>query len=263
MNPGFALSALSLLTVIGNLVAYYPKMMGNHAALKPRLEQGVMASALVLAIAALAMRPGIFGIAAAVLALVPSSLFLLATATSGLPAQPSAISVGDIAPEFRVLDSKGHDIHLSDLRGTPVLLKFYRGYWCPYCVAELDQLNRYAKEFEALGVKLIALSSDRVDELAIFEKKHDWAVRLLADPDLVAHRRYNVQHRNFAARRGPFREIAIPTTILIDADGRVLLLERTPDFRVRPQADMILAKTRALLAGNANASSEACDVCVA
>ncbi len=265
MNFGLALALLSLAAAAGNLAAYYPKMTGNRAALRPRLEQVVMTLALILAIAALTMRPGVLGVAVAILAILPSSLFLLATLTSGLPRQPSSVSLGEIAPEFQVLDSRGRPFRLSDLRGSPALLKFYRGYWCPYCVAELEQLDRYAPDFDALGVKLIAISSDRVDELGMFAKKHGWAIRLLADPDLVAHRRYNVQHRNFAPRRGPFREIAIPTTILLDADGRVLLVERASDFRVRPQADKILAKTRALLAGNENASAtpEDCDVCVA
>ena len=261
MTPGLALASFSLLATVGNLAVYYPKMTGNRAALRPRLEQGVMALAVALALTAIVLRPGAIGITIAVLAIIPSSLFLLATFTSGLPNQPSTVSVGEVAPEFRATDSHGRQLHLSNFRGRPVLLKFYRGYWCPYCVAELEQLNRYASEFNALGVKLLAVSSDRVDELRMFEGKHDWAIKLLVDPDLVVHRRYNVQHRNFAPKRGPFREIAIPTTILIDADGRVLLLERTPDFRVRPQADMILAKTRALLA--ANTSTEACDVCVA
>jgi peroxiredoxin len=144
-------------------------------------------------------------------------------------------------------------------------LKFYRGYWCPYCVGELDQLNRYAKDFAALGVTLVALSSDRVDELQAFRRKHDWAITLLADPALDVHRLYNVQQRNFTPRRGPFRDLAIPSTILIDRDGRVLLIEQSVNFRVRPQADRILAKTKALVTESAleSAAAASCDVCAA
>ena len=262
MNPGFALAALSLVTTVGNLVTYYPKMMGNHATLRPRLEQALMFLALILAVGAFAMHPGWLGGAIAIVASIPALLFLLATFTSGLPDKATAVAAGELAPDFQLKDADGNAFRLSALRGSPVLIKFYRGYWCPYCVAELDQLNRYADQFESLGVKLIAVSSDNADELRMFAKKHDWAIRLLADPDLAAHRLYNVQHRKFAARRGPFREIAIPTTILLDRNGRVLWLERTPDFRVRPQADMVLAKTRALL-HQPVAAAQDCEVCVA
>ena len=146
-----------------------------------------------------------------------------------------------------------------------VLLKFYRGYWRPYCVAELAQLNEFAKDFAALGVKLVAVSSDGPDELRPFKRKHNWDITLLADPALAIHRLYNVQQRNFTPRRGPFRELAIPTTILIDRDRRVLWLDQAVDFRVRPQAAMVLAKARSLLSSTVPeaTSADACDVCAA
>jgi peroxiredoxin len=263
LNTGLLLTSASLAATIGNLVVYHPKMMSNHATLRPRLEQAVMILAVLLAVAGFFLQPGIVGYVLGGVALVPAGLFLLATTTSGLPAQKLAVGVGEMAPDFTSVDAEGHRFQLSDLRGSPVLLKFYRGFWCPYCVAELDQLNRYAKDFGELGVKLVALSSDREDELRPFGRKHRWTIQLLADPALTVHRLYNVQFRKFAGRRGPFRDLAIPITILIDRDGRVLWLEQSPDFRVRPQADMVLAKAKALLSGADAATAEACDVCAA
>jgi peroxiredoxin len=264
LNTGLMLTAASFAAVIGNLVVYHPKMMSNRATLRPRLEQAVMLLALVLAAAGFFLSPGIVGYTLGAVALVPAALFLLATSTSGLPAKNLAVTVGEPAPDFTSVNAEGRRFQLSDLRGSPVLVKFYRGFWCPYCVAELDQLNRFAKDFGALGVKLVALSSDRVDELRPFGRKHKWAIQLLADPALAVHRLYNVQVRKFAPRRGPFRDLAIPTTILIDRDGRVLWFEQTPDFRVRPQADMVLAKAKALLPdATSDAAAEACDVCAA
>jgi peroxiredoxin len=258
---GTILTALSLVTAAGNLATYHPKMTANHATLRPRREQALMILALALAVAGFVLGPGIPGYVVGGIAIVPALLFLLATFTSGLPNQKLAIEVGAPAPDFSLVDADGQPFRLSTLTGSPVLLKFYRGYWCPYCVAELAQLDRYAKEFAALSVTLVAVSSDRVDELAPFGQKYNWAIRLVADPALVAHRLYNVQSRKFTPRRGPFRDLAIPTTILIDRDGCVLWIEQTPDFRVRPQADMVLAKTRALLLGSHAAAS--CDVCAA
>ena len=263
MNTGIILSGLSFVTVAGNLATHYPQITSNRAALRPRREQLVMILALALAVAGFVLQPGIIGDAIGGIAVVPALLFLLATSTSGLPNQKLAVAVGSPAPDFSVMDADGQPFRLSELRGSPVLLKFYRGYWCPYCVGELAQLDRFAKDFAALGVRLVAVSSDRVDELAPFGRKHGWAIRLLADPTLVAHRLYNVQYRKFTPRRGPFRDLAIPTTILIDRDGRVLWLEQSPDFRVRPQADMVLAKTKALLPGGDAQAAAACDVCAA
>jgi hypothetical protein len=52
---------------------------------------------------------------------------------------------------------------------------------------------------------------------------------------------------------------------LLDKEGRVLWLEQTTNFRVRPQANLVLAKAKALLPETASntAVADACDVCVA
>jgi peroxiredoxin len=265
INSATILAALSLLTAAGNLASYYPKMKSNRATLRPRREQAFMVLALLLVVAAFFLHPGIIGYVLGAIAVVPASLFLLGTFTSGLPSQQPAVAVDALSPDFSGLDADGEEFRLSNLRGSPILLKFYRGYWCPYCVAELTQLNQFAGDFEALGIKLVAVSSDRVDELRPFKGKQNWAIRLVADPALAIHRLYNVQHRNFTPKRSPFREIAIPTTILIDRDGRVLWHQRTTDFRVRPQADMVLAKARALLAiaEPAVVTESSCDACAA
>jgi peroxiredoxin len=264
MNIGMILALLSLATVATNISTYYPKMRSNQATLRPRREQALMALALILAAAAFFLQPGIAGYLLGALAIIPASLFLLGTFRSGLPHQQPAVAVDALAPDFSGLDAYGKELRLSDLRGTPVLLKFYRGYWCPYCVAELAQLNKFAEDFAALGIKLVAVSSDRVDELRPFKRKHDWDITLVADPALVIHRLYNVQQRNFTPRRGPFRDLAIPTTILLDRDHRVLWLDQAVDFRVRPQAAAVLAKAQALLSSVApHVSTEPCDVCAA
>jgi peroxiredoxin len=265
MNTGLIFAVLAPITAIGTLGYYQPKMARNQAPLRPRLEQAFMILALAFAGLAFAMQPGIASYGLAGLAILPAALFLVLTATSGLPQKKLAVAVQAMAPDFLATDADGSPFRLSELRGSAVLLKFYRGYWCPYCVAELAQLDRYAKEFDALDVKLVAVSSDHVGELRPFKKKHNWAITLLADPDLAVHRLYNVQHRNFAPKRGPFRELANPTTILIDKEGRVLWLDQTPDFRVRPQAAIVLAKTRTLLPDDPAKAQEpsTCTVCAA
>jgi peroxiredoxin len=111
----------------------------------------------------------------------------------------------------------------------------------------LQRWHEWSSEFEALGVQLVAVSPDTVEELGRLEGKHHWKIILVADPSLEVIRLYNVQNRNFAPVRGPFRELAIPTTILIDAAGKVLWMEQTPDFRVRARAEQVLAEIRPIL----------------
>ena len=46
-----------------------------------------------------------------------------------VPKPQIASAAGKPTPDFTLQDQDGRDFTLSSLRGTPVLLMFYRGYW--------------------------------------------------------------------------------------------------------------------------------------
>lgn len=46
-----------------------------------------------------------------------------------------AVKIGDTAPDFTLSDASGKQINLYDaVKSAPVVLVFYRGSWCPFCV---------------------------------------------------------------------------------------------------------------------------------
>src|SRR5262245_43195865 len=175
--------------------------------LPPDAERGVALAGLLLAGAALASHPGAIGYGIAGVAFAISGFFFFLTFMSGLPAQGAAIAVGSKAPDFSGLDSDGGEFRLSGLAGSRVLLKFFRGTWCPYCVADLRLWNAHAGEVRALGLRLVAVSHDSVEELRQFKGKHGWDVTLVADPELEIIRRYNLQNRNFTPKRSEERRV--------------------------------------------------------
>jgi hypothetical protein len=54
----------------------------------------------------------------------------------------------------------GNDFKLSSLHGHCVLLFFYRGYWCPYCMTEMSDFADHSDELAKLGVRSIPISVD-------------------------------------------------------------------------------------------------------
>ena len=68
----------------------------------------------------------IAGLSVLVLAIVLLLLFLRA---NRVPKPQIASAAGKPAPDFRLKDQNGQDFTLSSLRGSPVLLIVYRGYW--------------------------------------------------------------------------------------------------------------------------------------
>ncbi len=80
---------------------------------------------------------------------------------ASLPKASSAAETLTVAPDFQLPDQDGRQIALSNLtRGGPVLLVFYRGSWCPFCVSELKGLSGISEEMQRLGVRIVAVSVD-------------------------------------------------------------------------------------------------------
>src|SRR3954470_5133711 len=53
--------------------------------------------------------------------------------------KPEGLFINSKAPDFKGKDQAGTELNLKDMRKQgPVVLVFYRGYWCPYC-------NKYLK----------------------------------------------------------------------------------------------------------------------
>jgi len=216
------------------------------------MERAVAFAGTLLAMAALLSHPGGVGYVLAAIGLLLGGFFSFLTFMSGLPDQRAAVAVGSKAADFDSFDADGREFRLSGLEGSRVLLKFFRGTWCPYCVADLRLWNERREELRELGLKLVAVSHDSVEDLRRFKRGHDWDMTLVADPDLAIIRRYNLRNRNFTPKAGPFRDMAIPAAILIDRDGKVLWMSQAADFRIRQHPDKVLADLRAeLRAGKA------------
>lgn len=58
----------------------------------------------------------------------------------------TAARLGFRAPDFTLSDFEGHDVALSQFRGTPVLLNFW-ATWCPPCKAEMPALQNFYEQY--------------------------------------------------------------------------------------------------------------------
>ncbi len=251
MNYALVLALASLFLMAGAVA--WTNISGRP--LPPGAERAVAFAGVLLAGGALLSHPGAIGYAIGGVAFAASGFFFFLTFMSGLPAQRAAVAAGSKAPDFSAFDSDGRAFQLSGLSGSRVLLKFFRGTWCPYCVADLRLWNAQREALRALGLKLVAVSHDSVGELGKFKRTHGLDMTLVADPELEIIRRYNLQNRNFTPKRGPFRDMSIPATILIDADGKVLWMSQANDFRVRAHPAKVLADIRAALGPQAPAQA--------
>ena len=122
---------------------------------------------------------------------------------------------GDLAPDFTLPDVHDTPVTLSELRGGPVAVVFFPFAFSGICSSELCELRDNLEDFEAAGVRLLAVSCDPMFALRAWGEREGFGLDLLSDfwPHGAAARAYGVfAEENGAAVRGSF---------LVDADGVV------------------------------------------
>ena len=71
------------------------------------------------------------------------------------------LNVGDQFPSLTLELTDGDTLALPDgLAGGFGVVLFYRGSWCPYCIAQLRAFQRSLDKLSELAVKVVALSVD-------------------------------------------------------------------------------------------------------
>lgn len=125
------LAALSTAVAVGAIAVYV--LLFRVAAVRNHPEGYVVGFAVATALAALALARARRWYAW--LALGLSTLLLLGGAwfnfvAARVPVTPTALRVGEPAPDFTLPDAAGRPVSLADYRGRKaVVLVFYRGYW--------------------------------------------------------------------------------------------------------------------------------------
>src|SRR5262249_51865316 len=93
-----------------------------------------------------------------------------------------ALPVGAHAPDFVLPDATGRSVESRRLLADgPLVIKFYRGAWCPYCNLGLRACQRHLPELRALGAALVAISPQTPDASLTLAEKHALGFSVLSD----------------------------------------------------------------------------------
>ncbi len=88
-------------------------------------------------------------------------MFLFLMTASELPAVPGPIygyQIGDYATDFKLENTDGRMISLSDFEEAKGYLVIFTCNTCPYSVAYEDRINALDKKYKALGVPVVAIN---------------------------------------------------------------------------------------------------------
>jgi peroxiredoxin len=161
------------------------------------------------------------------------------------------LPVGAKAPEFELPNAKSKVVRSADLlaKGKLVIV-FYRGRWCPYCVAQLEFLNEIYREIRAAGAELVAISPQTPKQTEFTADQHKLKFPVLSDAGNRAAREFGLVYRIPDYLEEQYRrtfinlphingdqswELPLPATYVVAPDGTVLYGKADADYRKRAE----------------------------
>ena len=168
---------------------------------------------------------------------------------SSLDRQPgSELQVGSTLPEYKVTDVAGQSVSSSSFNDKPTIWIFFRGNWCPLCMAQIKEIAALYKELESLGVRIALVSPQPHKNTIALAKRFDVAFDFLTDVGNQAAVTLGIAHPNGLPTGlqalGYDSDTVLPTVIITDGGGRILWVHETDNYRVRPDPEVYLAVLR-------------------
>lgn len=176
----------------------------------------------------------------------------------------TGLPVGRAAPEAELRTGEGEPVKISGLIAEsegPVVLVFYRGGWCPYCVKHLSDLQAHIGELEELGASVIAVSPETPEHVAESIEKTGAEYTILSDPEMLASTAYNLTFEVDPGTQRKYRgygidldtwnstgewKLPVPALYIIDKGGVIRWRHVDENYRERVKGRDVVEAVRAL-----------------
>ena len=159
-------------------------------------------------------------------------------------ADNNLLVVGETLPSFALQDANGNEVHSDSFRGQPALFMFYRGNWCPLCMAQIREVAGLYRELAERGVQTALISPQPHEHTRRLAQKFDVPFRFLVDVGNQVARQLHIVHENGIPAgfglMGYAAETVYPTVIMTDASGKIILADLTDNYRLRPEPQTFL-----------------------
>jgi len=166
-----------------------------------------------------------------------------------LKARPSdRLAKGLRLPEFVLRNAQGQAIRSEQLLQRPMVLVFYRGNWCPFCMAQVKELAQRYREIDALGAGIAFISPQPLAKTAALAERFGIPAEFLVDEGALLARRLGIVAEYGIPTGlhllGYSSDTVMPTVVITEASGRILWADETDNYRVRPEPDTYIEVLR-------------------
>ena len=151
------------------------------------------------------------------------------------------------APGWTLKDRAGRSVSLLNYSGKPLLLNFFLGVNCPFCLTQIENFRTVLPDFRKAGIEMVSISIDDVEAISQRmggpgqkkpEAQKTFPFKVLADPQFSAFKNYGVFDQ--------FEDGPMHGTFLISSKGHVLWSDLGHQPFRHPQA--LLEEAKRLIA---------------
>jgi len=152
------------------------------------------------------------------------------------------LSVGSKLPGFELADSEGEQFDSATLGGSPAVLLFYRGNWCPLCMAQIKEVADQYRELNERGVAVYLISNQSSANSSKLAAKFDVPMNFLVDKNLATASALGIvaQGGTPAGMPGYEADTSLPTVVMTDTQGVIIFADLPDNYRVRPEPETFL-----------------------
>jgi peroxiredoxin len=170
--------------------------------------------------------------------------------TRGLRKTPPQLKAGSPLPDFRAVDEQGDPVRSVELHGSPTVILFVRGNWCPFCSRQVSNLTQHYRDIIDLGAKLILIAPKPLETTRRVAEFFKVEFDFWLDEDLVVTRQLGLLQQGGVPKdydREYGRDTTWPTALVVDAAGIIRYTELSKHISDRPDPKLLLREIRKTL----------------
>lgn len=150
----------------------------------------------------------------------------------------SPLRQGSRLPAFPLVEH-GREIASSTLFDKPALWIFYRGNWCPLCVAQIGEICAQYRDLARRGIEVFLVSPQPEENTAALASRCDAPMRYMTDRGNRAAAALGILVKAGIPAGlqalGYDSDTPRPTVFITDTDGTIAYCDLTDNYRVRPE----------------------------
>ncbi|CAL2087694.1 Thioredoxin domain-containing protein [Tenacibaculum sp. 190524A02b] len=156
-----------------------------------------------------------------------------------------ALSIGKKLPDFALENSLKEKITTNQFSGNFKIFLFYRGNWCPLCMAQIKEVVTQYKELKSRNTDVILVSPQPHKFSENLAKKHQVPFHFLVDTKSKVAKQLGIFHKNGLPAGfqvfGYDSDVVMPTVIITNKDNNIIFADLTDNYRVRPEPETFLS----------------------